>query len=227
MHTSHRLPRVAAVLAFLLLALCPARAGEDVRRAIGAGPMYPLETDKLTATLDRLFEEAQPPAPYPGRLVACIVPHDPYGLSGRVAASAFMNVAPGDYDKVLVLGACHRTIIESCSVPSVAAYVEDRLLRPRLINAGMERPAIDASDFAIVLHELHFNKYDYWIWDAYGTGAPAEVIDLDGVPVASIYRRPKRAPPAARAPASEPPTNAPALRRAAATDKERRSAGKK
>jgi hypothetical protein len=43
----------------------------------------------------------------------------------------------------------------------------------------------------MVIHELHFNKYDYWIWDAYGTGVPVKVLHLDGVPVLSFYKRPR------------------------------------
>ena len=40
-----------------------------------------------------------------------------------------------------------------------------------------------------MLYELHFNKYDYWIWDAYGSAVPIKVLHLDGVPVLSLYKR--------------------------------------
>jgi hypothetical protein len=75
---------------------------------------------------------------------------------------------------------------------SYGAYIRDGLLRRDIIYAGMERPAIDTSSYALVIHELHFNKYDYMIWDSYGTGIPIKVLDLDGVPLVSVYRRPGR-----------------------------------
>ena len=74
---------------------------------------------------------------------------------------------------------------------SYAAYRRDDELRPDINYAGMERPAIDASGYSMVFHELHFNKYDYWTWDAYGTGIPKKVLHLDGVPILSVYERPK------------------------------------
>jgi hypothetical protein len=76
------------------------------------------------------------------------------------------------------------------SYDSYGAYIRDKLLVPTVHYSGMERPAVDISSWAMVIHELHFNKYDYWIWDTYGTAAPAKVLTLDGVPVLSLYRRP-------------------------------------
>lgn len=69
------------------------------------------------------------------------------------------------------------------------AYIRDGLLRPDIRYAGMELPAIRASSHALVIHELHFNKYDYWIWDAYGSPSPTRVLTLDGVPLVSVYER--------------------------------------
>jgi Dolichyl-phosphate-mannose-protein mannosyltransferase len=70
------------------------------------------------------------------------------------------------------------------------AYIRAGDLRPDIVYARMELPGIQASDWALVIHELHFNKYDYWIWDSYGTAAPVKVLDLDGVPLISVYKRP-------------------------------------
>ena len=74
---------------------------------------------------------------------------------------------------------------------SYGAYIRNGELRPDIRYAGMERPAIEASSYAMVYYELHFNKYDYWIWDSYGTATPIKVVDLDGVPVLSVYKRPE------------------------------------
>ena len=69
------------------------------------------------------------------------------------------------------------------------AYIHDGLLRQDIRYTGLERPAIDGSDYAMVVHELHFNKYDYWIWDSYGRADPVQVLALDGVPLVSLYAR--------------------------------------
>jgi hypothetical protein len=72
---------------------------------------------------------------------------------------------------------------------SFVMYKRDGLLRPDLEWVGDQKSHIPPSDVAIVIHELHFNEYDYAIWNAYGTLAPAEVLTRDGVPLVSIYRR--------------------------------------
>jgi hypothetical protein len=64
-------------------------------------------------------------------------------------------------------------------------YLRQRELRPDLVETG----AIEGSDAAIVIHEKHFNEFDYRIWEEYGHVQPAEVLTLDGVPLVSVYRR--------------------------------------
>ena len=44
--------------------------------------------------------------------------------------------------------------------------------------------------FSLVQHELHMNEVDYSIWVADGTDAPAYIVEHDGVPIVSVYRRP-------------------------------------
>jgi 4-amino-4-deoxy-L-arabinose transferase-like glycosyltransferase len=63
-------------------------------------------------------------------------------------------------------------------------------LRPDLVDAGMEQPAIDRSQAALLIHELHFVKYDTMIWNAYGKVQPTKVLAYDGVPLVSLYTRP-------------------------------------
>jgi hypothetical protein len=63
--------------------------------------------------------------------------------------------------------------------------------RPDLRNTGLEEPGVRASDLALVIHEKHFNKYEYWIWDFYGTTRPAVVLDDEGVPIVTLYERPR------------------------------------
>jgi hypothetical protein len=63
------------------------------------------------------------------------------------------------------------------------------LLPSTLPDAGHETAGIQASTWAIVIHELHFNRHDYLIWDSYGTVQPDFVLRTDGVPIVSVYRR--------------------------------------
>jgi len=70
------------------------------------------------------------------------------------------------------------------------AYQREGLLRRDVRDAGMEEPAVRRSDAALVIHELHFAKYEHMIWNAYGTATPARVLNLDGVPLVTVYRRP-------------------------------------
>ena len=74
---------------------------------------------------------------------------------------------------------------------SYISYQKDHLLRRDLRYAGMERPAIRRSDYALVIYELHFYKYDYWIWHEFDTVAPRRVLTLAGVPLVSFYARPE------------------------------------
>ena len=65
------------------------------------------------------------------------------------------------------------------------------LLRDDVWNTGLEEPGVKASDIAMVIHEKHFNKYEYWIWDFYGTARPSIVLTDEGVPIVTLYERPK------------------------------------
>lgn len=67
---------------------------------------------------------------------------------------------------------------------------KDGLLQRGLVDAGMEEAGVRASDIALVIHEKHFNKYEYWIWDAFGTTRPSFVLTHEGVPIVSVYERP-------------------------------------
>lgn len=70
--------------------------------------------------------------------------------------------------------------------------VMDGLLRRDLRDTGLEEPGVRASDIALVVIEQHFNKYEYWIWDAYGTTRPDFVLTHEGVPLVTVYRRPQK-----------------------------------
>lgn len=68
--------------------------------------------------------------------------------------------------------------------------MKDGLLRRDLRDSGIEEPGVRAADLGLVLHERHFNKYEYWLWDAFGSTRPLAVATHEGVPVATLYARP-------------------------------------
>ncbi|MBI5512173.1 MAG: glycosyltransferase family 39 protein [Deltaproteobacteria bacterium] len=67
----------------------------------------------------------------------------------------------------------------------------DRWLRQDL--RGEWQPA--ASDYSMVHHELHMNEVDYQLWTAYQSASTVHVLTYDGVPIVSVYARPRRQEP--------------------------------
>lgn len=110
-----------ATLILVLGAAAYAQSEGMVRRPSAAGVFYPAEAGVLRSTLAKFFDEAQVPEP-DARLVACIVPHSGYEFAGAVAAHAFKNLCPGDFERVLILAPSHAAAIEGCSIAAVDAY---------------------------------------------------------------------------------------------------------
>ncbi|MSP17098.1 MAG: hypothetical protein EXR73_10915 [Myxococcales bacterium] len=133
-----------------------------------------------------------------------VVRSHPYGLSHY---NALAGGAPGGADLGMnrqfwgysvrgLLDEWNRTLPKGTRIyphdwnhPSYLLYLRDGLLRSDLVETGLEMPAISRSDVAVVIHELHFNKYEYMIWNAYGHARPDRVLSLDGVPLVTVYRR--------------------------------------
>ncbi len=61
-------------------------------------------------------------------------------------------------------------------------------------DAGNEAAGVAASTYALVIHELHFNRHDYLIWKSFGTVQPLFVLRSAGVPIVSLYQRPAKVP---------------------------------
>ncbi len=82
--------------------------------------------------------------------------------------------------------------------PNASVFIHDttwdawnRMQAERHIRADLRASGTPSeSQLALVQHELHMNEVDYAIWTAYGTDAPAYIVEHDGVPMVSIYRRP-------------------------------------
>jgi hypothetical protein len=59
-----------------------------------------------------------------------------------------------------------------------------------LPDSGHEVAGIAKSQYALVIHERHFNRHDYLIWKTYGTVQPMFVLRTAGVPIVTVYKRP-------------------------------------
>jgi hypothetical protein len=73
--------------------------------------------------------------------------------------------------------------------PAWPMYRSEGLLAPNLPDAGHERQGVTRSAIALVVHERHFLRHSYMIWDVYGTVQPAYVLTFQGVPIVSVYVR--------------------------------------
>ena len=74
--------------------------------------------------------------------------------------------------------------------PAWGWYAKLGLLPKGFPDSGHEDGGVHASTYAIVIHEKHFNRHDYMIWQSYRTVQPVFVLRADGVPIVSVYRRP-------------------------------------
>lgn len=113
---------LAYVLVSCALMTGLAHAAEIIRPPAVAGALYPADEKTLRETMQKYYDAVtvQPPNE---RLLGCIVPHSGYGLCGKEIASAFKELKPGQYDRVIILAPSHFAQLMSCSIPSVHAFV--------------------------------------------------------------------------------------------------------
>jgi hypothetical protein len=105
-----------------------------------------------------------------------------WGVAARGALPALTAVAPPSLTSVYTHDAS----------PAWSIYQRTGLVSRSLLDAGPEQAGIDRSQFAIVIHELHFHRHDFMIWSSYGTVRPIFVLRSAGVPIVSVYRRPPK-----------------------------------
>ena len=77
--------------------------------------------------------------------------------------------------------------------PAWGWYMRLGMLSRAYPDAGHEYDGIQRSQYALVIHEKHFNRHDYLVWKSYGTVQPVFVLRADGVPIVSVYKRPPQA----------------------------------
>ena len=83
----------------ILSAFAVHAASGGVRLCVSAGQLFPETPEALQQSVRRLLDEATAPAPTEP-LLACIVPHGPYGISGKVAAESFKHLKKGQFKRV-------------------------------------------------------------------------------------------------------------------------------
>ena len=84
-----------------------------------------------------------------------------------------------------------RAVYTHDASPAWSTYRSQGLVGPGFPDAGHERQGVARSAIALVIHERHFNRHIYIVWDEYGTVQPAHVLTFQGVPIVSVYvRRP-------------------------------------
>jgi 4-amino-4-deoxy-L-arabinose transferase-like glycosyltransferase len=69
---------------------------------------------------------------------------------------------------------------------SVEMFREEGTLRRDIRGTDVRHSA-----FALLHHELHMIRNEAWIWNDYGTITPAHVLTYQGVPIVSVYERPR------------------------------------
>jgi hypothetical protein len=100
-----------------------------------------------------------------------------WGFTTQTAAEGYLNAKAPRGASVFIL---------DTTWDAWARMEEEGRVRSDLRAASSPGDAV----FSLVQHELHMNEVDYDIWIADGTDAPAYIVEQDGVPIVSVYRKP-------------------------------------
>ena len=113
---------IYTIFIFFLSSCCAyAQTISSIRPSILAGSWYPADKNKLQHTITKLLSNAYVPD-IKGKIRAIIVPHAGYMYSGGVAAHAFKAIRGKRYDRVIMIGPCHRTPFYGVSVNLQKGY---------------------------------------------------------------------------------------------------------
>jgi hypothetical protein len=111
-----------------------------------------------------------------------------WGVSARGVLPFLNQFAPGPGEPPV-------QVYSHDAQPAWGLYRRAELLSPGLPDAGAEASGIARSQIALVIHERHFARHDYLVWDRYGTVQPSHILTTFGVPIVSVYVRPDLSPP--------------------------------
>jgi hypothetical protein len=108
-----------------------------------------------------------------------------WGVSARGILPVLAADAPKGQEKI------KKPIYSHDASPAWGMYIKRGEIPNTVPDSGHEEQGINASQYALVVHERHFNRHDYLIWRAYGTVQPMFVLRSHGVPIVSLYKRPR------------------------------------
>jgi len=100
-----------------------------------------------------------------------------WGFTTQTAATEYLNPKAPRNATVFIL---------DTTWDAWAHMQEEGRVRADLRVVGAPHEAM----FSLVQHELHMSEVDYSIWVADQTDSPVYIVEHDGVPIVSIYRRP-------------------------------------
>jgi AmmeMemoRadiSam system protein B len=126
-----------------------------IRTPAVAGQFYPESSGELSATVATLLKEAQGWDTIAPK--ALIVPHAGYVYSGPVAATAYARLQPyrDQYQRVILMGPCHRTPVHGLALSSADAY------RTPMGDVPLDKTAIASLDCpgVQIFNESHQNEH--------------------------------------------------------------------
>ena len=92
-----------------------------IRYASHAGSWYSDDPMSLSAELDKYLSASQKYDEYQS-LKSIIVPHSGLRYGGPVAAKAFININPSNFDRVVILGPSHYEYFKGCALTSFRKF---------------------------------------------------------------------------------------------------------
>jgi len=91
---------------------------QNVRRANFAGSWYEGSKDVLTNYLNLWISKTKLSLEKNNLLKGVVVPHAGYSFSGPTAAWSYSQINPENYDRVFLLGPCHKIYLTGCALSS-------------------------------------------------------------------------------------------------------------
>jgi hypothetical protein len=74
---------------------------------------------------------------------------------------------------------------------AISMYKRDGRLSLAVGDTGFGEDGIRRSQLGILFYEKHWAKYEAWFWESYGTTRPLYVRAREGVPMVTVYARPR------------------------------------
>jgi AmmeMemoRadiSam system protein B len=93
-----------------------------IREASHAGSWYDEDSDSLNNSLKSWLTKASLVVKNIKLLKGLIGPHAGFAYSGPTAAWAYLNINPLNYNRVFLLGPCHKKYMTGCGLPKCTEY---------------------------------------------------------------------------------------------------------